>query len=72
MSEAVRTNITRINRLRTEKGWSSFREMEAATGISHATLCRTENGKEPSLLNALHIAKALNCRVEDLWKIAKR
>jgi DNA-binding XRE family transcriptional regulator len=44
--------------------------MEAATGIDHMTIWRAESGKEPSLTNALRIAKALKYPVEELWELS--
>lgn len=43
-------------------------ELSRITGVGRSTISDLENGKsEPGIITALLIAKALHCRVEDIF-----
>jgi len=58
--------ITRLNEERTRRGWN-MRELARRSGCSLSSISRMEAGNEVSLSTALMVAKALGCRVEQLW-----
>ncbi|MDP9267281.1 MAG: helix-turn-helix domain-containing protein [Acidobacteriota bacterium] len=62
----VITNRIKAARLSAEL---SMRALEEISGVDAATICRCEKGKEPTLTNALKLARALNVAVEELWEI---
>ncbi len=58
-------NVVRAARRKLGLG---VRDYAKKLGISHATLSRIENGKPPSIEVALQVSRAMNLRVEDIWK----
>lgn len=58
-----------LNKIRTEKGYT-LRDMEEITGISRSTIQRYEKaGNHSANINNLEkIAKALNCKITDLFE----
>lgn len=60
--------LCRIKVARLSAGMS-MRELTAKSGVNVSSICRCEAGKEPTLTNALKLAKALGYSVEDLWEL---
>ena len=61
--------LNNIAKIREEKGLT-IRQLEYKTGISKSTLSRIENNETKLYLELLeNIAKALDCRVQDLFDI---
>lgn len=62
---------TKLKQLRDERKWDQHTLAEKArahgVGITQASVSRYENGKEPSGLNALAMARALNVDVNELY-----
>lgn len=61
--------VNNIAEIRKKKGLT-VRQLEYKTGISKSTLSRIENNETKLYLELLEkIAKALDCRVQDLFDI---
>ena len=62
-------NIVHVRRIRTARGVSQ-KELAARVGISRQSLVAVEAGRQsPSTTVALGLARALGCRVEDLFEL---
>jgi len=60
-----------LREIRIKKGYS-LQQLSAMTGISTSHLNYIErNEKEPSLSNSVIIAKALNIKIEELYRIVQ-
>lgn len=56
-----------IKRLRTEQGIEQYK-LAADVGVTAGMICQIERGtKIPSMLLGLEIAKALGCKIDDLF-----
>lgn len=44
-------------------------QLAERSGIPVSTINDIEHGAEPRVVTAIHLAKALNCSVEQLWPI---
>ncbi len=53
-------------RMRTELGLS-LRDVEAAIGVSNATLSHVERGTDLTLSTAVKIVKFFGCTIEEMW-----
>lgn len=61
---------TRLEWERRTKGWS-LRELAQISGVSLSTIVRAEKSQDIKLSHGILLAKALECRVESLWKAGK-
>lgn len=60
----------RIREYRIKNGDITQEELAKRVGVSRQTIIYIENGKfNPSVKLALKLAKALNCKVEDLFEL---
>lgn len=61
--------IVNLLRIRKERGLT-LRQLESMTGVSKTHLQRIEKYEDvPSVIIATKIAKALNCKIEELFEI---
>lgn len=65
-------NIQEIKRLREKNGWSQH-QLSLKAGLSGCALSRIESGKTQKInhLRAREIAKALGCRIDDIFVRSK-
>jgi DNA-binding XRE family transcriptional regulator len=56
----------RLAEMRAESGLS-LRDLEAATGVTNATLCYAEKGADVNLSTAVKIARFFCVPVETIW-----
>lgn len=61
---------TPLRCIRRERGWSIAR-VAAETGMNASTYWKTEHGADPSLSNAMAIAKFFGVSIETLWNRRK-
>ncbi len=73
MSGRLGTLEITANRLkvaRMQKGWT-MRELARQSGVSSATVCRVESGRDPNLRDALMLAQTVGYAVEELWEVSR-
>ena len=62
--------ITRVNELRSERGWTQAR-LATEAGVSRQTINSIETGRfEPSLTLALKLARLFDTPVESIFELA--
>jgi putative transcriptional regulator len=55
-----------VREIRKSRGWTQ-EELARRVGVSNATAAKWDQGIQPSAINALKLARALGCTIEDLF-----